>query len=321
MTYYYLFALLFIQSCTLFEVAVNALPMTRQDTKLLQVTFYQEKLKTFDFSNDENLKNWYQSEEYGIYSTMVDYYENLVDLTLSSESEELLIDLIHLPRTSMNHILNLQANLIGMEKLTGKMHIKRSQRENTHIMCSMLDKQLLQMPSIIGKHIQQMNTKLFKSVEEVITIHWSTFWDIRILEENQEDLMLSFLTSFNGIVAKKLMDGMDNYDLLEKIKDDIMSITTAEESDLPATSVLPSWLQTLKHDIRSVLLWLWEDNGCTGKTSNKNTASSDMEIDFLRQHLANIRASLLMELHTQFMDFYSRLQADILDQLSTYYDQ
>lgn len=172
-----------------------------------------------------------------------------------------------------------------------------------------IDKQMVRMPSIIGKHIQQMNANIFQSIEQVITIHWSTFWDSKMLEADQDDMLLSFLSSFNGIVAKRLMDEMDTYDLLEKIKRDVLSIPDA----LPAPP--SSWMHTFKNEIYTI----W--NSLTNMTSQQQGLTSDMEIDFLRQHLANIRTSLLMELHTQFMDFYSRIQADILDQLSAYYDQ
>jgi hypothetical protein len=103
------------------------------------------------------------------------------------------------------------------------------------------------------------------------------------------------------------MDEMDNYNLLDQIQQDVLAVTPAPPS-LPLT-----WMQELKQQIHSI----W--NSFT-KMSNQPQTASDMEIDFLRQHLANVRTSLLMELHTQFMDFYSRIQADILDQLSTYYD-
>lgn len=65
-------------------------------------------------------ENSIDAQEYTVYSSVIEYYENLIDATLSSESEELLINLIHLPKESMKNILTLQAESMGFKTVSGK---------------------------------------------------------------------------------------------------------------------------------------------------------------------------------------------------------
>lgn len=93
----------------------NALPMNNK----IQTLVYQQNSKPFT-AMDNQEQNWYISREYDVYSNLVEHYENLVDTTLNAESEELLLNLIHLPRESMNLALTSQAALLGFDVLTGK---------------------------------------------------------------------------------------------------------------------------------------------------------------------------------------------------------
>jgi hypothetical protein len=85
----------------------------------IQTLVYQQNSKPFT-AMDNQEQNWYISREYDVYSNLVEHYENLVDTTLNAESEELLLNLIHLPRESMNLALTSQAALLGFDVLTGK---------------------------------------------------------------------------------------------------------------------------------------------------------------------------------------------------------
>lgn len=175
-----------------------------------------------------------------------------------------------------------------------------------------IDKQLNKMPNIIGKHIQEMNSKVHQTIENIVTLYWHTIWDPKLLTHNaqQEELILSFLSSFNGIVAKKLIETIDEYELIEMIKSDLINVSSAEEiTPLGSATVVSSAYSWLKN--------LFKTPTNTVTTFRK----SDLETDFLRQYLSEIRTSLLMELHIQFMDFFTKIQADILEQLSAYYDQ
>lgn len=90
--------------CLLFVVSqVNALPV--------QHAFVPSSLAQ---------GNSVDAQEYTVYNSAIEYYENLVDTTLSSESEELLINLIHLPKESMKNILTLQAESMGFKAISGK---------------------------------------------------------------------------------------------------------------------------------------------------------------------------------------------------------
>ncbi|KAK4512648.1 uncharacterized protein ATC70_003352 [Mucor velutinosus] len=218
------------------------------------------------------------AQEYTVYSSVVEYYENLVDTTLSSESEELLINLIHLPKESMKNILTLQAESMGFKTIS--------------------DKQLNKMPSLIGKHIQAMNTHVYESIEPIVKNHWPTVWDKKLLYADDQEEILSFLSSLNGIVAKKLMDQVDNYSLLEKIKQDMVALYEREQER--------SWFHWLSSTKKIVL-------------SFEDTVAEE-DANFLRQHATDIRTSLLMELHIQFMDFFTRIQSDIIEQLVIYED-
>lgn len=93
-----------ILSCWILTVNVNALPI-------------QQQQPVFISSSHENTID---AQEYSVYSSIIEYYENLVDSTLSSESEELLINLIHLPKESMKNILSLQAESMGFKTISGK---------------------------------------------------------------------------------------------------------------------------------------------------------------------------------------------------------
>lgn len=164
------------------------------------------------------------------------------------------------------------------------------------------------MPIIIGKHVQLMNAKVYQSIENIVTLYWHTIWDPKLLthDTQQEDLILSFLSSFNGIVAKKLIEEIDDYELLDLIKSDIIN-TSAEQVSEESTIVASAYS--------------WLTQWFQFPSSSGVFRKSDLEVDFLRHYLAEIRTNLLMELHMQFMDFFSKIETDIFDQLSSYYDQ
>ncbi|KAI9480355.1 MAG: hypothetical protein EXX96DRAFT_562283 [Benjaminiella poitrasii] len=271
---------------------VNALPLT--NTNMQTVFSHQQNTNLY-----ESEEQWYQSQEYGIFSTIVDYYENMVDTTLNSESEELLLNLIHLPKSTLNNVLSSQAELLGFNSIS--------------------EKQISKMPSIIGKHIQIMNNNIYSSIEPVIKLHWRSIWDPKIIKANDEEETLSFLSTFNGIVAKRLMDEMDNFDLLDKIKDDLVQVSSTNEDAIgekKQTNSLLSICEWMKTQVVKLV-------ATKTQTSSDNTVAATpdlLEVDFLRQHLSDIRTSLLMELHVQFMDFFAKIQADIIDQLAIYYD-
>ncbi|KAL9558063.1 hypothetical protein MBANPS3_001086 [Mucor bainieri] len=248
--------------CLLFVLSqVNALPV--------QHAFVPSSL------SQENSPD---AQEYTIYSSVIEYYENLVDNTLSSESEELLINLIHLPKASMKNILTLQAESMGFKAIS--------------------DKQLNKMPSLIGKHIQAMNTQIYEAIEPIVKSHWSAVWDKQLLYTDDQEEILSFLSSLNGIVAKKLMDQVGAFDLLEKVKQDMVALYEKEQEQ--------SWFHWFSSTKKIVL-------------SFEDTVAEE-DANFLRQHVTDIRTSLLMELHIQFMDFFTRVQSDIIEQLVIYQD-
>lgn len=70
-------------------------------------------------------QSWSTLQEYDMYSNLVEHYENLVDITLNSESEELLLNLIYKPRESMNLALTSQAAYLGFDSLTGRVLLKK----------------------------------------------------------------------------------------------------------------------------------------------------------------------------------------------------
>lgn len=82
----------------------------------IQVTFYKEETKLYDMGQEDE---WFMSQEYDIFSSITDFYENVVDTTLCSNSEDLLINLIHLTKETKMKTLTSQAHLFGMDTLTG----------------------------------------------------------------------------------------------------------------------------------------------------------------------------------------------------------
>lgn len=154
------------------------------------------------------------------------------------------------------------------------------------------------MPSLIGKHIQVMNTNVYESIESIVNLYWPTVWDKRLLYADNQEEILSFLSAFNGIVAKKLIDQVDEYNLLEKIKQDMMALYEKEQE---------SWFHWFS-STKEMLL-----------SNDDSWPTTEQEPNFLRQHVTDIRTSLLMELHIQFMDLFTRIQSDIIEQFFIYY--
>lgn len=98
-------------------LSIQALPI---QNKMMQVTFFQEQTKLYELAKEDE---WFMSQEYDIFSSITDYYENIVDTTLCSNSEDLLLNLIHLTKESKNTVLKSQAQLFGIDVLTGKKKI------------------------------------------------------------------------------------------------------------------------------------------------------------------------------------------------------
>ncbi|CEG76508.1 hypothetical protein RMATCC62417_11398 [Rhizopus microsporus] len=196
-------------------------------------------------------------EEYDSYSTVVQNYENLVDTVLSSESEIFLIELTHQPRIKLHQALKIQANALGIHNITHS--------------------QIVKMPVIIGKRIHEMNAEIYKSVESIVSLYWNT-------------VDTSF-SSLNAMIAQELIERIDDYDLLNRVKQDILAYDS--------TSSLSSWI---KHRITSFF-------------SSRIVPSHDeeqFECNFLKQHLSNVKADLLLDLHAQFMDLYTKIQDGII---------
>ena len=80
----------------------------------MQTAFYKEKTTLYT-----NAEDWFTSKEYDMFSSVTEYYENVIDEVLSSQSEELLLNLIHLPFDERSDVLQAQAKYLGIEKLTG----------------------------------------------------------------------------------------------------------------------------------------------------------------------------------------------------------
>ncbi|CEG73535.1 hypothetical protein RMATCC62417_08896 [Rhizopus microsporus] len=197
-------------------------------------------------------------EEYDSYSTVVQNYENLVDTVLSSESEIFLIELTHQPRIKLNQALKIQANALGIHNITHS--------------------QIVKMPVIIGKRIHEMNTEIYKSVESIVSLYWTT-------------IDTSF-SSLNAMIAQELIERIDDYDLLNRVKQDILAYDSTSSS-------LLSWVKR----------WI------TNFFSNRIVLNHDeeqIEYNFLKQHVSNIKADLLLNLHAQFMDLYTKIQDGII---------
>jgi hypothetical protein len=137
------------------------------------------------------------------------------------------------------------------------------------------------MPMIIGRHVHGMNAKIYQSIEPTIKLYWHT--------------VSNDLSSLNGIFAQELLEEIDNYDLLNKVRQDINAISSS------SSSWMKHWIINLFSN-RIIIL-----------------DHEMLELDFLRDYISNIKTSLLLELHLQFMDFYTKMQTDMIDQLSDYY--
>lgn len=100
-----------------FVLTSYGLPISTNNP-MQQTTFYQDQVKVYD-TNEEDV--WFMSQEYDIFASITEHYEGIVDTTFSSESEDLLLNLIHLPTDYKRKILDAQAASLGLEaSLTGK---------------------------------------------------------------------------------------------------------------------------------------------------------------------------------------------------------
>ncbi|KAI8098284.1 uncharacterized protein B0P05DRAFT_521252 [Gilbertella persicaria] len=201
-----------------------------------------------------------------------------------------------MPTDAKYQLLDTQAKLLGIEQ-------------------SLSEKQLLKIPAMIGKHVQAMNTKVCESVEPTIQRYWKTLWTIpnNELLEDKQDQIISLLSSLNGMMASRLIDRMDNYMFIDRVKQDVVDMV-ASYSPVPCKQITKtrfSWFFD----------WVPLFSECDRMLITKQLKNSDMELDFLRQHLSELKTNLLMKLHIQFIDFYARIQTDIIDQLADYYDE
>lgn len=137
------------------------------------------------------------------------------------------------------------------------------------------------MPVIIGKRIHEMNTEIYKSVESTVSFYWNTV---------DKDAPFS---SLNAIIAQGLIERIDDYDLLGRVKQDILAYASTSSS--------------------------WARHWITSFFSNRLVLSNEeqqqqqqLEYNFLKQHLSNVKASLLLELHVHFMDLYTKIQDGII---------
>ncbi|KAG0936580.1 hypothetical protein G6F32_010055 [Rhizopus arrhizus] len=200
-------------------------------------------------------------DDYDLYVNVIEHYQNMMDVVISSESEDLLINLIHMPKLSLHRALKIQGNALGIHDLSYR--------------------QITKMPVIIGKQIHDMNAELYQSVESFVNSHWQAM--------SHKDRKVS-LTELNSLLAQDVIEKIDEYNFLHKIKRDILAVPSG-----------PFW--------NNHWLFQWFSNRVVFIEEDA------IELDFLRQHLSNIKTGLLLEFQVQFMDFYSRMKDDAFDQI------
>ncbi|KAI8337823.1 hypothetical protein EDC96DRAFT_469205 [Choanephora cucurbitarum] len=272
----YYFVLLYCLCCGCHALAVT-------HAKAPQTAFYLQQTQPFEVNSD------YSSEEYILYTEVVQHYENLVDTALNSQSEELFLYLIYMPTESRCQLLKAQVQFLGIDQ-------------------TMSRNQLLKIPTIISKHVQSMNAHIYESIDPIIQRHWKTLWENRLLEPSRIETELSYLlSSLNSILATQLIEQMDAYQLVERVQQDIRMMIQGTEVE----SMSHRWLSWLSHPLLVV----------SRSYQAQSKPWAHQEVDFLRQHLADLRVQLLMELHLQFVDLFSRMKADIIEQLNEYYDE
>ncbi|KAI8971439.1 hypothetical protein BDF20DRAFT_825570 [Mycotypha africana] len=259
------------------DANLNGLEQYEKRPRSLEIISYRSA------ENDDRL-----DQEYEIYNNIVDYYENLVDTALSIESEDLLLNLIHAPKSSVNTLLASQAEHLGIQSLS--------------------DKQLIKMPAIIGKHIQKMNAQVYSAVEPSITLVWNSIWDPRILDGDHDGRTLNFLSSFNGVVAKNLIEQIDKYQLAEKVKSDLAAADNDASWAARAKRHLLSFISSPSHSSDRVMT--------KAQDMDADAFVPELSQDFLSEHISTIRTSLLKQMQSNFMKFYKRVQSDIVDQSS-----
>lgn len=57
-------------------------------------------------------------DDYDLYVNVIEHYQNMMDVVISSESEDLLINLIHMPKLSLHRALKIQGNALGIHDLS-----------------------------------------------------------------------------------------------------------------------------------------------------------------------------------------------------------
>lgn len=106
--------LLYTFSALLFFVnQIQTLPIGNDDTSQTIYAFHNQATES---TNKHAIE-----AQYDVYQTIMDHYENVVDNSISSSSEHLLLNLIHRPREELNLALATQMELIGLNDIPGKI--------------------------------------------------------------------------------------------------------------------------------------------------------------------------------------------------------
>ncbi|KAI8889374.1 hypothetical protein K501DRAFT_329172 [Backusella circina FSU 941] len=259
--------------------------------------FFVNRIQTFPIGYDYKLQTIYTlnkeitedtkklniEAQYDVYQTIMDYYENTVDNSISSSSEHLLLNLIHLPREELNFALATQMELIGLNDIP--------------------ENEMYRLPSIIGKNIHEMNAHIYSLIQSLVLKNWHSIGLSDMVSSEKSDT-ISFMTSFNSAMAKSLLNEIRGYNLEEKIKQDASSLVPVPLSSMISlASSHPGYLSQILHNIKSSI------SHFSSKTASPT--GSLLDGDFLTKYISDMGIDLLIELHIQFYDFYSQVKADL----------
>ncbi|KAI9022198.1 hypothetical protein CLU79DRAFT_751613 [Phycomyces nitens] len=243
---------------------------------------------------------WPMTPEYVIRDDVQAYYENTVDEVLSVRSEDILNWLATTVNSrAIEKTLRPQAQLLGLT--------------DVHDSC------LTMMPGFVAKHINQINTRLYAAVEpsvnEFLPQLWPDYAQTNQMTKSDAKTIRpeisSSLYSLNQAIGSRLMDITTEYNLSEKIVQD-MNVCNAHSQTEAASTDLWMYVSKLMAFPR-----LFRDQIPNPRLSGESRLGSSFDDtengSFIDIHLKSVYSSLWFEFDNRMNDLFSTIQRDLVD--------
>ncbi|KAL0078636.1 hypothetical protein J3Q64DRAFT_1851960 [Phycomyces blakesleeanus] len=280
---------------SIFKIALLCLPLLAIvcSAAPVQAPESQTVIKAID-------TEWPMTPEYVIRDDIQAYYENTVDEVLSVRSEDILNWLATTVNShSTEQTLRPQAKLMGLD--------------DVHDAC------LTMMPGFVAKHINQINTRLYAAVEPSVNEFLPQLWPDYAQTNQMTDLdaktihpeIASSLYSLNQAIGSRLMEITTEYNLSEKIVDDMNLCNAHSQTETASTDL---WMYVAKLMAFPRLFRDQLPNPRLAEESRLASSFSDTNNgSFIDIHLKSVYSSLWFEFDNRMNDLFSTIQRDLVD--------